>query len=849
MDFETIDTKYGKVFLIEKLDPKVKNLPFSIKILLENLMRNFDNNIVTKDDIKSLINMEIGKEIPFFPTRVILQDYTGIPLIVDLASMRSHAKRLNLDPLKINPKVPVDLVIDHSIQVDYFGTSYALKLNMEKEYERNYERYMFLKWAQKAFKNFRVIPPGKGIIHQVNLEYLAKVIDSREGKVFPDTLIGTDSHTTMINGIGVLGWGVGGIEAEAVMLGLPYYIPIPETIGIKLIGEPREGITATDIVLTITEMLRKENVVGKFVEFFGPSLTYLTAQDRATISNMAPEYGSTISYFPIDNETLDYLRYTGRSKEHIEMVEFYSKIQGLFYEGQKIEYSKIIEFDLSQVEPCIAGPRNPEERIPLSKVKEYFKNIIEEYEKRKKSSFIPNGAVVLSSITSCTNTSNPSVILEAAILAKKAVERGLKTKEYIKTSFAPGSLVVTEYLKLTNLLPYLEALGFHIVGYGCTTCIGNSGPLPSIVAKEIVEKDVYVVGVISGNRNFEGRINPLLKATFLASPPLVVAYSLAGKIDIDFYNEPIGYDPNGSPVYLKEIWPSFKEIKEYLPNAYNIELYSKIYKNIEEGDENWNKIKVEESEAYNWPSSTYIKEPPWFDEIHILDDIIGARVLLLLGDRITTDHISPAGPITKDSEAGKYLLSLGEKDLNTFGARRGNHEVMLRGGFSNIKLKNYLVDKEGGYTLYFPTNEILTVYEAAMRYKKNNVPLIIIAGKQYGAGSSRDWAAKVTALLGVRAVIAQSFERIHRSNLVAMGVIPLQIDKSWKELGIRGNEIFNIEGLKNLKPKGKVRVKAIGENSIIEFEAIARVDTSIELEYLKKGGIIPYIFEKVYGKG
>jgi aconitate hydratase len=762
--------------------------------------------------------------------------------------MRSHAKRLNLDPLKINPKVPVDLVIDHSIQVDYFGTVYALKLNMEKEYERNYERYMFLKWAQKAFKNFRVIPPGKGIIHQVNLEYLAKVIDSRDGKVFPDTLVGTDSHTTMINGIGVLGWGVGGIEAEAVMLGLPYYIPIPETIGVKLIGEPREGITATDIVLTITEMLRKENVVGKFVEFFGPSLTYLTAQDRATISNMAPEYGSTISYFPIDNETLDYLRYTGRSKEHIEMVEFYSKIQGLFYEGQKIEYSKIIEFDLSQVEPCIAGPRNPEERIPLSKVKEYFKNIIEEYEKRKKSSFIPNGAVVLSSITSCTNTSNPSVILGAAILAKKAIERGLKTKEYIKTSFAPGSLVVTEYLKSTNLLPYLEALGFHIVGYGCTTCIGNSGPLPSIVAKEIVEKDIYVVGVISGNRNFEGRINPLLKATFLASPLLVVAYSLAGKIDIDFYNEPIGYDPNGSPVYLKEIWPSFKEIKEYLPNAYNIELYSKIYKNIEEGDENWNKIKVEESEVYNWPRSTYIKEPPWFDEIHILDDIIGARVLLLLGDRITTDHISPAGPITKDSEAGKYLLSLGEKDLNTFGARRGNHEVMLRGGFSNIKLKNYLVDKEGGYTLYFPTNEILTVYEAAMRYKKNNVPLIIIAGKQYGAGSSRDWAAKVTALLGVRAVIAQSFERIHRSNLVAMGVIPLQIDKSWKELGIRGNEIFNIEGLKNLKPKGKVKVKAIGENSIIEFEAIARVDTNIELEYLKKGGIIPYIFEKVYGQ-
>jgi aconitate hydratase len=762
--------------------------------------------------------------------------------------MRSHAKRLNLDPLKINPKVPVDLVIDHSIQVDYFGTVYALKLNLEKEYERNYERYMFLKWAQKAFKNFRVIPPGKGIIHQVNLEYLARVIDSRDGKVFPDTLVGTDSHTTMINGIGVLGWGVGGIEAEAVMLGLPYYIPIPETIGVKLIGEPREGITATDIVLTITEMLRKENVVGKFVEFFGPSLTYLTAQDRATISNMAPEYGSTISYFPIDNETLDYLRYTGRSKEHIEMVEFYSKIQGLFYEGQKIEYSKIIEFDLSQVEPCIAGPRNPEERIPLSKVKEHFKNIIEEYEKRKKSSFIPNGAVVLSSITSCTNTSNPSVILGAAILAKKAIERGLKTKEYIKTSFAPGSLVVTEYLKSTNLLPYLEALGFHIVGYGCTTCIGNSGPLPSIVAKEIVEKDVYVVGVISGNRNFEGRINPLLKATFLASPPLVVAYSLAGKIDIDFYNEPIGYDPNGSPVYLKEIWPSFKEIKEYLPNAYNIELYSKIYKNIEEGDENWNKIKVEESEVYNWPRSTYIKEPPWFDEIHILDDIIGARVLLLLGDRITTDHISPAGPITKDSEAGKYLLSLGEKDLNTFGARRGNHEVMLRGGFSNIKLKNYLVDKEGGYTLYFPTNEILSVYEAAMRYKKNNVPLIIIAGKQYGAGSSRDWAAKVTALLGVRAVIAQSFERIHRSNLVAMGVIPLQIDKSWKELGIRGNEIFNIEGLKNLKPKGKVRVKAIGENSIIEFEAIARVDTSIELEYLKKGGIIPYIFEKVYGQ-
>lgn len=845
MEIKAAKTEIGEVYLLKEIGKEVESLPFSLKILAENIARNIDGFLVSEEDLKKLLRREIGEEIPFMPSRVILQDYTGIPLLVDLASMRNRAK----NPEDINPKIPTDLVIDHSIVVDYFGTVYSFSMNTKMEFERNKERYSFLKWAQNAFANLRVVPPGKGIIHQVNLEYLAKVVEKREGKVFPDTLIGTDSHTTMINGIGVLGWGVGGIEAEAVMLGQPYYMPIPEVIGVKLIGELKEGVTATDLVLHVTELLRKHNVVNKFVEFFGPSLSSLSAQDRATIANMAPEYGATIGFFPVDEITLDYLRLTGRSEEHVRLVERYCKIQGLFYEGQELRYDEIIELDLSKIEPSIAGPRNPEERIPLAKVKEIVEELIREYKKKSSPSRIPHGSVVIAAITSCTNTSNPSVMIGAGLIAKKAVELGLNVKEYVKTSFAPGSRVVVEYLKNAGLMSYLEALRFHLVGFGCTTCIGNSGPLPKWVSDEINKHDIFTVGVISGNRNFEGRINPLLKATFLASPMLVVAYALAGRIDIDLYNEPISQDPNGNPVFLKDIWPSSKEINQYLAYAMNPKIYEKIYEGIFKGDENWESLKVPSSKIYDWPDSTYIKEPPWLDEIKPLSDIIGARVLLLLGDRVTTDHISPAGPIPKDSEAGQYLISLGEKDLSTFGARRGNHEVMLRGGFSNPKLKNYLVDKPGGYTIHFPSKEILAIYQAAMRYKKEGIPLLIIAGKQYGAGSSRDWAAKVTSLLGVRAVIAESFERIHRSNLVAMGVLPLQIEKSWKELGIKGDEIFYIEGLSELKPKQIIEIRAEGENERkIKFNALARVDTRVELEYLKSGGIIPYVFNKLISR-
>jgi len=833
--------EYGYVYDIKELGSEVENLPFSLKILLENILRNLDGELVTEEDIEKILQRRIGDEIPYLPTRVILQDYTGIPLIVDLAAMRSKLKE---NPDLINPKIPVDLVIDHSIQVDYFGTIYAFSLNLKTEFERNRERYAFLKWAQKAFNNLRIVPPGKGIIHQVNLEYLAKVVDRREGIVFPDTLLGTDSHTTMINGIGVLGWGVGGIEAEAVMLGQPYYMPLPEVVGVKLVGELREGVTPTDLVLYVTELLRKQDVVNKFVEFFGPGLETLSSQDRATIGNMAPEYGATIGFFPVDKLTLEYLRGTGRDEAHVKMVEDYCRYQGMFYEGQEPKYDKIIILDLGSVEPSIAGPKNPEDRIPLAKAKDFLEMLLKEY-KIKNSPRIPHGSVVIASITSCTNTSNPTVMIGAGLVAKKAVERGLNVKEYVKTSLAPGSRVVTEYLKNAGLMSYLEALRFHVVGYGCTTCIGNSGSLPKWVADEIINNDVFAVGVISGNRNFEGRINPLLKATFLASPMLVVAYALAGRIDIDFSNEPIGYDPNGNPVYLRDIWPSSKEINQYLNLAMNPELYRKLYEDIFEGDENWESLKVTSSKIYDWPESTYIKRPPWLDEIIKLDDIIGARVLLLLGDRITTDHISPAGPISRDSVAGKYLISLGEKDLSTFGARRGNHEVMLRGGFSNPKLKNYLVDVLGGYTLHIPSNQIMSVYDAAMKYKSEGIPLIIIAGKQYGAGSSRDWAAKVTALLGVRAVIAESFERIHRSNLIAMGVLPLQIDKPWKELGITGKEIYYIEGLKELEPRKVIEVRAFLESKEIRFKALARVDTKIELTYLKHGGILPYVFNKI----
>lgn len=871
----------------------VSRLPFTIKILLENILRNIDNKAVTEDDAIAIAKWPstIGtKEIPFLPARVILQDFTGVPAVVDLAAMRSAMKSLGGDPRKVNPIIPVDLVIDHSIQVDYYGTSYAFTLNLEKEFERNRERYMFLKWAQKAFNNFRVVPPGRGIIHQVNLEYLATVVQLREQNnelvAFPDTVLGTDSHTTMIDGIGVLGWGVGGIEAEAVMLGQPYYMLIPEVIGVKLTGELPEGATATDLVLTVTELLRKKGVVGKFVEFYGPGVSKLSAPDRATISNMSPEYGATAGFFPIDETTLQYLRTTGRDESLVKLVEWYAKLQGIFRTDDMPEpiYNEVIELDMSTIEPSIAGPKNPEDRIPLYKAKEAFLATLMEYLKSKKAmnggtskisgsstetaypvriqigdqeSTLNNGSIVIAAITSCTNTSNPSVLIGAGLLAKKAIERGLRTKPYVKTSLAPGSRVVTEYLASLGLLPYLEALGFHVVGYGCTTCIGNSGPLSSPIAKAISDHDLFTVAVLSGNRNFEGRIHPLVKAAYLASPMLVVAYAIAGRIDIDFAKEPIGYDPNGNPVYLKDIWPSQKEIKEAIEKSINPKMFKEKYADVFKGEEKWESLPVPEGELYSWdPKSTYIQEPPFFKDISPeppeLTDIKGARVLALLGDRITTDHISPAGSIPKDSPAGRYLIEHGVDpiDFNTYGARRGNHEVMIRGTFANIRLKNFLLPGvEGGWTIHIPTGEKMTIYDAAMRYMKEGTPLIVIAGKQYGAGSSRDWAAKGTYLLGVKAVIAESFERIHRSNLIGMGVLPLQFKEgqSWKSLGLTGFETYDIEGIaEGLKPKKELTVTARKSNGdIIRFNVIARLDTEIEVEYYRHGGIMQYVLRKM----
>ncbi|ACP35239.1 aconitate hydratase 1 [Sulfolobus islandicus L.S.2.15] len=828
---------------LEEKGYKISDLPYSIRILIENVYRNLDGNKITEEDLENITKWKVGEELAFMPTRVVMQDYTGVPLLVDLAAMREKMIQLKKDPKMINPVVPADLVIDHSVQVDYYGTVYSLEFNMKKEFERNLERYQFLKWAQGAFRNLRIVPPGKGIIHQVNLEYLSTVVTKAEVKglltVFPEVIIGTDSHTTMIEGLGILGWGVGGLEAEAVLLGEPYYLNVPEVIGVRLSGEIQEGVTPTDVVLYITELLRKKNVVSKFVEFFGPSLSLLSVPDRATIANMAPEYGATAAYFPIDDVTVSYLELTNRDGE---FVKKYSQLQDLFYDdSRKIRYTDIVEVDLSKIEPAIAGPRNPDERIVLREVKGKLSK-----EKKKKGKYVEDNAVVLAAITSCTNTSNPTVMLGAGILAKKAVEMGLRVPTYIKTSTAPGSPVVAEYLRETELLPYLEALGFHLVGFGCTTCIGNAGPLPKHVEEDIKENGIETYGVISGNRNFEGRINPLLKGTFLASPILVVAYALAGRIDIDFYNEPIGYDPNGKPVYLRDIWPSLKEIKAYMNMALKPELYKKN-SNIFEGNELWNSLKTPQGDVYSWDEkSTYIRLPPWYTEEkqEELDDIVNARILLLLGDKITTDHISPAGPITPDSPAGLYLKQFGVSDLNTYGARRGNHEVMLRGGFFNPKMKNLLVEKEGGYTVHFPDRRIASVYEVAMQYKKEGVPLVIVAGKQYGSGSSRDWAAKVTKLLGVKAVLAESFERIHRSNLVAMGVIPIQI-QDWRSLGIKGDETINIKGIKDLKPKKELVIEFVKSNGEkITTKGIARIDNNVELTYVKKGGILNYVLEK-----
>lgn len=860
---------------LEKItNKKIVRIPYSIRILLESALRNLDNYKVKEKDVLNVLNYDphnIPKEeFPFMLGRVILQDFTGVPCVVDLAALRSAMVKMNGDPSKINPLVPVDLVIDHSIQVDYYGDSDSLRKNMELEFERNKERYEFLKWGQSAFKNLRVVPPGIGIVHQVNLEYLAKVVLTNDNIVFPDSLVGTDSHTTMINGLGVLGWGVGGIEAEAVMLGQPLYMLIPEVIGVRLKGELKEGVTATDLVLTITEMLRKRGVVEKFVEFFGPGVNQLSLADRATIANMAPEYGATTGYFPVDQITIDYLRKTGRSEELIELVERYYKEQGLFREDNSVEpnYTDVLELDLSTVEASLAGPKRPQDRIPLKNIKSKWNTIIklpikeggyglDENQIKQKvqihngyHSELKNGDVVIAAITSCTNTSNPSVLIGAGLLAKKAVERGLKRKAYVKTSLAPGSRIVTEYLKKSGLLKYLEELGFYVVGYGCTTCIGNSGPLDEPVVQAINEGNLVVSAVLSGNRNFEGRISPHVKANFLASPILVVAYSIAGTINFDFYSEPLGYDSNNAPIYLKDIWPTSKEIEEVIQNTINSQIFIEKYTNIETANEMWNQIKTKTGLIYEWDeNSTYIQEPPFFKnmslKIESLKDITNARCLVKVGDSITTDHISPAGSISVNSPAGQYLISKGVKkeDFNSYGARRGNDKVMTRGTFANIRLRNHLVNKEGGYTIYFSTGEEMTIYEASVKYQENKIPLIVIAGKEYGTGSSRDWAAKGTYLLGIKAVIAQSFERIHRSNLVGMGVLPLQFKEgeSAETLGLTGKEVYHILGINDsIKPNQILKVKADHK----EFEVICRLDNEVEIDYYKNGGILQTVLRK-----
>lgn len=878
-------------------------MPYCLRVLLENLIRHYDGQLVREEDVMALVewgrrSTNDAREIPFMPSRVILQDFTGVPVIVDLASMRGAVKRMGGDPSRINPTIPVHLVVDHSVQVDFFGSSQALRLNLEKEFERNAERYTLLKWAQNAFKNFYVVPPGKGIIHQVNLEYLAKVVVVREtegGKVaYPDSVLGTDSHTPMINALGILGWGVGGIEAEAVILGQPYYMTVPEVVGFRLTGELREGVTATDLVLTVTEMLRRKGVVGKFVEFFGDALRNLSVPDRATISNMAPEYGATIGFFPIDQATLNYLRMTGREESHVKLVEIYAREQGLFLEDSdtEIRYSDVIELDLSDVEPSIAGPTNPEERIPLKDAKRVITSIVKrsvapraaqsssnaQYEgypmgeggsseSLKGTSVkvrldgeevdISHGAVTIAAITSCTNTSNPSVMLGAGLLARKAVEAGLRRRPYVKTSMAPGSAVVTEYLRRADLLRYLEELGFHVVGYGCTTCIGNSGPLQAPVAKAITDHKLYTVAVLSGNRNFEGRIHPLVSGSFLMSPMLVVVYSIAGSIDVDLTSEPLGKGSDGRDVYLRDIWPSLREVRELIESTLSPEDFIAKYSDIFKGDERWESLNAPTSPVYKWDeASNYVKEPPFFRDLTLdlkePDDIRGARVLALLGDRITTDHISPAGSIPVNSPAGRYLTERGVRphEFDTYGARRGNHEVMIRGTFANIRLRNMLTpDMEGGWTVHFPSNETMTIYDAAMRYQSENVPLMVLAGKQYGAGSSRDWAAKGVYLLGVRAVIAESFERIHRSNLVGMGVLPLEFKRgeSWKGLGLKGNELYSIEGIGGtLRPMKELRVRAVSPNGDeTVFTVTARLDTPMEVEYYRHGGIMRYVLRKI----
>ncbi|HSK99316.1 MAG TPA: aconitate hydratase [Rubrobacteraceae bacterium] len=939
---------YSLKTLDEKVDGDVFSLPFSIRVILESLLRNCGDKFVTKEDVEELASWpeSVGEELAYLPARVVMQDFTGVPAIVDLAAMRSAMQEVGGDPGKINPLVPTDLVIDHSVQVDAFGSAAALQFNAAREFERNRERYEFLKWGQQAFDNFSVVPPATGIIHQVNLEYLAKGVIVKDGVAMPDTLVGTDSHTTMINGLGVLGWGVGGIEAEAVTLGQPYYMLVPEVIGFKLSGALREGVTATDLVLTVTQMLRAHGVVGKFVEFYGDGLSKLSLPDRATIANMAPEYGATCSFFPVDAEATKYMLGTGRSEELADLIEAYMKEQGLWRTDETPDprFSETLELDMKTVESSLAGPRRPQDRLALADVKPAFRQALTEmvgpdhdlvrnggyddpYDEADDESFpasdtpVPNasyrgaasddtesfpasdtpagsagvtsegegdpsaggepegetpavepagsvtitldgeeaelkhGSAVIAAITSCTNTSNPSVMIGAGLLAKKAVEKGLDVQPHVKTSLAPGSKVVTEYLETSGLLDYLERLKFDVVGYGCTTCIGNSGPLPEAISEAVNENDLVVAAVLSGNRNFEGRINPDVRANYLASPPLVVAYALAGTVDIDLVNDPIGDDRDGNPVYLKDIWPSQAEVAEEIEGALDPEIYRRQYADVYTGNEQWNAVDVPSGDLYEWdPDSTYIQEPSFFKGLspdpEDLTDIEGARVLVKVGDSVTTDHISPAGAIPSKMPAGQYLIEKGvdPRNFNSYGSRRGNHEVMVRGTFGNIRLRNQLVEREGGYTLHFPDGEETTIYEASLEYAEDNVPLVVLAGKEYGTGSSRDWAAKGSFLLGIKAVIAESFERIHRSNLIGMGVLPLQFTdgENADSLGLSGSETYDIEGLADLTAGTELTVRATPDGGEAkEFKVRARVDSPVEVEYLRNGGILQTVLRQL----
>jgi aconitate hydratase len=872
-----------QIYRIDALDKQgtsTQHLPYSLRILLENLLRMEDGRNVTAEDILALTGWNSqskpDREIAFTPSRVLMQDFTGVPAVVDLAAMRDAMRRLSGDPARINPLQPAELVIDHSVQVDQFGTPNAWQINAELEFVRNKERYAFLKWGQTAFRNLAIVPPDTGIVHQVNLEYLARVVfvEKRAGQsvAYPDTLVGTDSHTTMINGLGVLGWGVGGIEAEAAMLGQPVSMLIPQVVGVKLNGRLREGATATDLVLTITEMLRKHGVVGKLVEYFGSGLEELTLADRATIGNMSPEYGATCGIFPVDKETLNYLRLTGRSEEQIALVEAYCREQGLFHDAKtpQAQYSELLSLDLGSVEPSLAGPKRPQDRVPLSKAKESFEQALPSLIKPGKSAASGvetasgngnphHGSVVIAAITSCTNTSNPAMMLAAGLLAKKAVERGMEVPSWVKTSLAPGSKVVRDYLAQAGLLGYLEKLKFHIVGYGCTTCIGNSGPLPEEVLSVIEKKNLVVASVLSGNRNFEGRINPDVRANYLMSPPLVVAFALAGRIDLDLRKDALGTDKQGNPVYLADIWPSRSEVEDAMHQSISSQMFRQTYGQVFQGDAHWRALAVPAGETYSWdPDSTYIRCPPYFDGMTVKPDRVGdiryARVLAMLGDSVTTDHISPAGSIKPDSPAGKYLIEHGIKpaDFNSYGSRRGNHEVMVRGTFANVRLRNKLVPhREGGFTRHLPEGSEMTIFEAAEKYREEEVPLLILAGKEYGSGSSRDWAAKGPRLLGVRAVIAESYERIHRSNLVGMGILPLEFleGESAASLGLTGEEKFMIRGVgevvEKFAPRSQVNVEARGDSQDREFLAWVRIDTPQEAQYYRNGGILQFVLRQL----